>query len=121
MSSPVLSREEGLRVHPIRMVGTGASAPTKVYGRNVTIAYSSAGIYTVTWSSSQPPGTFVNAVASLAATTASGLKNFSLILSDYDTTNLRLTLTLYNAAGTLTDLTSAQWISLNVTFKAVSV
>lgn len=109
------------RAHVIKLTGAGASAMTVTSGTTLglSITYVGAGDHKLVWSES--PGNFVSAVTQLQAATPSGLKNFSVILKDYDATNKTLEVFIFNGSGTATDLSTAQSLNLTVTFKETSL
>lgn len=107
-----------LTARVVTMVGTGASAPTKVYGPKVTITRTGAGDYRLTWS--ETPGTYVATVVGLRAATESDVKNHSVIMGSWDATNRTLDLTLWDAAAAAHDLAASEWIELVVLFKSTS-
>lgn len=108
------SSEPELRSVWARLLGTGAAAPTKVYGKGITVARTGVGVYTLTFTGS--PGTWVGANVSLEATTPAGLAVFSVVVTA--TSSTVTTVNLYNAAAALTDLAAAQWINLSLNYKA---
>jgi hypothetical protein len=98
-----------------KMLGVGAGAPTKVFGAGVkTITRVSAGDYKLTYS--ETPGKYLDASYGLESTAMTDLKGFTIIFKPFDTTNLVLEFTLFNAAGTATDLAAAQWITVYAEF-----
>lgn len=116
--SKVLGQEAGLRLAPVTMVGTGASAPTKVYGNKVAITRTGAGDYRLTWS--EAPGIFVCAVPGLRAATETDVKNHSVIVGSWSAADRTLDVTLFDAAAAAHDLAASEWIELLCVFKATS-
>lgn len=116
---PVRAMLPELQEHVVTMVGTGASAPTKVYGPGVTITRTGAGDYRLTWSES--PGAYVSASFALRATTESDIKNHSVIIGTWDSSGLTLDLTFWDASAAAHDLAASEWIELLVRFKTTAV
>lgn len=108
-----------LQAHVVTMVGTGASAPTKVFGPKVTITRTGAGDYRLTWS--QNPGTYVATMHSLRAATESDNKGHTLIVGSWSAANLTLDITLWDSAFAAEDLEANEWIELMVLFKPTGV
>lgn len=107
------SSEPELRNVEVRMVGTGASAPTKVYGKGITIARSGAGVYTLTFSAS--PGRYAGYTWGIDATTPGNVKNHDVVLTATSATVY--TVNFYDATGTARDLAATEWINLTLKFK----
>lgn len=113
------SRQAGLLSIPVRMVGTGASAPTKEVGSGFAITRVSAGLYRLTFS--ENPGTFVCANATLQAATPAGLAGHTLVCDTWDTTNLRLDVLMSNASDAAHDLEANEYINMIICFKTLGV
>jgi hypothetical protein len=111
---PDRSSEPELRTVEVRLLGTGASAPTKVYGKGITVARTGAGVYTLTFSAS--PGTYAGCLPGLDATTPGDIKNHSVICTATSATVI--TVNFYDAAAAARDLAAAEWINLSLKFKA---
>jgi hypothetical protein len=101
--------------HVVTMVGTGASAPTKVFGKGVTITRTGAGDYRLTWS--ENPGNYVATLHTLRAATESDNKGHTLVMGSYSTSNYTLDLTLWDSGFNAEDLEASEWIELVVLFK----
>lgn len=109
---PERTSQSELRNVEIRLLGTGAAAPTKEYGQGITVARTGVGIYTLTFTESQ--GQWAGYVWGLEGTTAANVKNHDLIMTLTSTTVL--TLTFWNAAGTARDLAATEWINMTLKF-----
>jgi hypothetical protein len=104
----------------VRMTGTGAAAPTKNCGKDITITRTAAGVYKLTFGES--PGAFVGIDGdALQADTPGNVKNFSITWNVWNVTTKSIELSLWNAAGAATDLAAAQYISAAISFKKTSV
>lgn len=102
--------------HFVRMLGTGATTPTKVEGPSVTLNRTGAGLVEVIWSSS--PGTYMGVVGfCFEATTPADLKGYSVVPGIYDATLNKITLSITNTADTLTDLAATQHLSITFAFR----
>ncbi len=108
-----------LQAHVVTMVGTGASAPTKVYGNGVTITRTGAGDYRLTWA--ENPGTYVATSATLRAATESDNKGHTIVMGSWSTSAWTLDLTLWDASDAAEDLEASEWIELVVWFKPTGV
>jgi len=116
---PILSAEPTeLRV-PFRMVGTGASAPTRQYGKGITITRTGAGVYKLTFSSL--PGTFVTVTPSLQAATPADIKNHSLVWDTFDVATMSIEVSLFDASAVAHDLAALEYIGGELIFKTSSV
>lgn len=102
----------------VRLLGTGASAPTVVYGEGVSITRTSQGLYVITFADVN--GTWMGYVHGLEATTLADLDNWSVV-GKYDATARTFTFSLYDATPAVQDLAAAQWINLAFRFKRVNV
>jgi ribose 5-phosphate isomerase RpiB len=107
-----------LQAHVVTMVGTGAAAPTKVFGNGVTITRTGAGDYRLTWA--ENPGVYVATVHSLRAATESDNKGHTLVMGSWSTSAWTLDLTLWDSAFAAEDLEANEWIELVVFFKPTS-
>lgn len=98
----------------IRILGTGAANPTKQEGEGVTVTRTGAGAYRITFA--EQPFQFIGATAGLLATTNADLKGYTVVFTDYDSTNLRLDFVVYNSSFAATDLAAAQRLCIRATF-----
>lgn len=104
----------------IRMLGTGAAAPTRVVGQGCTITRTSAGLYKLTFSES--PGTFVSVGdLTLQAATPGDLKNHSVVADTWDSTARAIEVSLWDASGVAHDLAANEWITVSLVFRRTSV
>jgi hypothetical protein len=100
----------------VRMVGTGASAPTKVLGQGITITRGGVGNYTMTFSES--PGAFetISGLA-LQASTPANMKQCSVVFGAYSASARTLQLTLWDGAGAARELAASEWLQFTLNFK----
>lgn len=99
----------------VSMLGTGASVPTKLFGR-CTITRSGAGVLTLTWPSFQ--GRYLGLKGfGFEATAPAALKGYSLVVGDWNATTRAIVLNVTDSTNTLADLAAAQRLSLTLAFK----
>lgn len=104
----------------VRMLGTGASAPTKVVGQGCTITRTSAGLYKLAFS--ELPGTFVTVgELTLQATTPGDIKNHSLVAKPWSASTKSIEVSFWDASGVAHDLAADEWIGVTLIFKRTSV
>lgn len=80
----------------------------------VTVSRTGTGAYRLTWA--QDPGNFLGAVASLRAATPGNLAGHTVVLDEYDSTNLILDLVVYNAADAAHDLVADEHFTVMAAF-----
>lgn len=107
----------------VRMVGTGASAPTKIYGEGVTITRQGAGQYRLTFS--PQPGKFAGVSdPSRQATTPGDVKGMDFVFGAWtdatSTAAAYFDLYVYDG-GAAHDLAALEWLSFDVSFKQTGV
>ncbi len=104
----------------VRMVGTGASAPTEVLGVNVAITYIGVGQYRLTFASN--PGIWCGPKGKPAidATTPGDVKNYDAIFGAFTaataTADAYVDLYLYTEGGVAHDLAALEWITADLDF-----
>lgn len=125
MSSPVLARQAGTRLHHVRLLGTGAATPTKEIGQSVTVSRTAAGVYKLTWGTAQHPGTFLTMSYALGASTAADVKGQTLtrglVIAATATAGLNISVSLWDSTFAADDLQTTEYIDLVFCFKTVSV
>ena len=113
--------ERDIYTTKIRIVGTGASAPTEVLGANVAITYTGVGEYKLTFASN--PGIWCGPKGKPAidATAPADVKNYDAIFGAFTaataTADAYVTLYLYTEAGAAHDLAALEWITADLDFK----
>ncbi len=107
---------EALQNVEVRLLGTGASAPTKVFGKGITVGRTGVGVYTLTFVES--PGTWAGYTWGIDATTPANIKNHDVVVTATSTTVI--TVTLWDAAAAAHDLAAAEWINLTLKFVQVN-
>jgi hypothetical protein len=101
---------------PVVITGAAAANPTKNFGKNVVVTWVSTGRYRFTFQDSPgvllgPPG------VSYQDATPGNLKTFSTVFGTMDATGKIIDGFVYNASGTLTDLTSTNVLRVSFLFK----
>jgi hypothetical protein len=101
---------------PITIVGAGAANPTKTYGKGVAVTWVSTGKYRLTFVDA--PGNLVcPGGPNFQDATPGNLKNFAAVFGTFDSAGKVIDVSVYNASGTLTDLTSTNTVSFAMLFK----
>lgn len=101
------------RVHVVRVLG-GTNAVTEAAGgEGLTVTYVDAGRFTITWSQSQDPGSFIGGHCQFHATTPGNVKNYVAVLEPYASRSIRVN--MYES-GTLTNLADLEWITVTLHF-----
>lgn len=100
---PALASEANTKLHMVRLLGTGASAPTKQLGQGITVSRTSVGLYKLTWPSNMNPGTFIGAVGTFGAATPGDVIDLKLIRDTYDaaTKSLEILVAAPNLKGSV--------------------
>ena len=100
----------------IKFTGAGAAPVVEVFGRGVTCTRTGVGLVSLIWD--ENPGTYMGVIGwCFEATTASGVKGYTVVPGVYNTTTRMLAINITNAGETLTDLAAAQQLSITVAFK----
>jgi hypothetical protein len=106
----------GERIYRVGLTGTGAADATKRWGQGVTVTRQSAGVHRITFL--ENPGNFQGWGQDVGATTPSAVKNYSVVRGDYTVSGSTyyIDVSIFNAAGTATDLAAAQYLDLEFRF-----
>lgn len=112
----VRSTDPEIVEHIVRILGTGAFAPTKEIGKGITVTRLGVGNYRLTWA--ENPGNFVGFPEPGKQATATGaLKQTTCDAIGYDATNRRLDIQLWSSAGAARELAAAEWLTFVIHFK----
>jgi hypothetical protein len=104
----------------VKFTGTGASQPTKVLGRGITLNRTGVGIIDIVWV--EFPGAYVGITGHcFEATTASAVKGYTVVPGAFNTTTRTLTINMTSAADALVDLAALQQLTLEIAFKRTSL
>lgn len=102
--------------HFISMLGTGAATPTKLEGATVSLNRTGVGIIEIIWADF--PGSYMGGKGPcFEATTQAALKGYTVVVGDFDTSLLKVTINITNASDALTDLAAAQRLSITFAFR----
>ena len=119
---PTRDTEQDVRHHLVRMVGTGASAPTRIIGKGIAITRDDVGVYTLTWASN--PGAWIGPPApGLQATTSANVRGCSVTWGVFDTTTFAVQFKVWDglaqAAGVWVarELDALEWLGFSIPFK----
>jgi hypothetical protein len=116
-TTKVQSNITELNLQVVTMEGTGAAAPTKLYGPGITITRTSEGLYKFTWSDS--PGIFVGLVQGMGASTPSATAGFSVAHDDRSGNTIEVLFS--EADNSVVDLADNQYLTLMFLFKKSGV
>lgn len=107
------------RDHILRLVGTGATAPTVEVGKGITVTRTGTGVYKITWDGN--PGEFLGWTFGLGAATPGDIKGHTLIRDTYDATSRSIEISFFNAAEAAHDLAALEYFDLVFRFKETDV
>lgn len=100
----------------IKFTGAGVAPVVKVLGRGVATTRTGVGLISLVWD--ENPGTYAGVMGwCFEATTASGVKGYTVVPGVYNTTTRTLAINITNAGEVLTDLAALQQLSITVAFK----
>jgi hypothetical protein len=117
---PDRASEAEVTTYLVRLLGTGAAAPTKEYGQNITVTRTGVGAYRLTFSDG--PGVFLGYQYAFEAATPGNLKTCTLVATTWDATNKRLDVQLYDSAGAARELAvTTERINMTLNFKQTGV
>lgn len=113
------SSENELVLVRVRILGTGASAPTKVLGKGITVSYVGVGQYRFTFAKN--PYTFAGVTTpGRQATTPGDIKGVDLVFGAYVAPTASalgyIDLYMYDA-GAAHDLAALEWLAWDFAFK----
>jgi hypothetical protein len=104
----------------VSFTGAGAANPTKVYGKGVTVTWTSTGLYKLTFS--DPPGNLVcPGGPCFQATVPAGVKGYTAVFGAFDATGKIVSVSIYNSTFALADLAAAQTVSFAMVFKRAGI
>lgn len=107
--------------YDVRLLGTGATDPTREIGADAGIVVTRTGVGVYRCTFDHAPGKYIGQVYGLIATTMTALLGFTVCFGDWDATNNRIDFTLGNAANAAADLAAAQRVSIEFFFARTSV
>lgn len=112
---PVRMSEPEIVGKLVSVEGTGATAPTVLYGRGVSVTRTSEGLYKYAFGEFQ--GEFLGMTPGFGAATPSALAGFSLAYDDYNTTAYTIEVLLSEADNSVVDLADNQYLTLIFWFR----
>lgn len=115
----VRSNKAGLRLEVVTMEGTGAAAPTKLYGPGVTISRTSEGLYKITWASA--PGVFLGMTYGLGAAAPADVAGYSVAHDTYSTSTRSIEVLVSEADDSIVDLADDEFLTLTFLFATTAV
>jgi phenolic acid decarboxylase len=115
----VRSNKAGLRLEVVTMEGTGAAAPTKLYGPGMTITRTSEGLYKITWTDN--PGTFLGMTYSLGAATPSAVSGHTVTYDDYVASTKSIEVLFAEQDFSIFDLADNEYATLVFLFATTAV
>lgn len=101
--------------HIVKLLGTGASAPTKQEGYGITVTRTGAGVYKLTWA--ENPGKYVGFVPGLQAATPGDIAGHTVVADTYDTSTKSMEVCFFDGSNAAHDLAANEWIHLDITFR----
>lgn len=108
--------ESEVRHHIVRMVGTGAAAPTWIRGKGLAITRDGVGIYTLTWRDN--PGEWIGpAGESFNATVSANVKGCSVSWGVYSAATKSVQFKVWDVTGTARELAALEWLTVDVMFQ----
>jgi hypothetical protein len=114
---PLRTQEPEEIVIPVRLLGAGAAAPTKVRGAGITVGRTGVGVYTLTWS--ELPGGYAGFSQGFDANTPLNVAGCTCAITTTTTTSLVWTITVYSGGTTpaARELAANEWLNLDLKFK----
>lgn len=111
------------RSYEIRLLGTGAAAPTVEAGPGTAVTRNSIGNYRITFD--DPPGTFIGLSYGLQAATPADLAGHTVIADTWvkptATADGYLDVVLYSAADAAHDLAADEYMLLEIKFSKTNI
>jgi hypothetical protein len=108
------------RHHHVRLLGTGASAPTREIGQGITVTRSGVGVYKLTFA--ENPGTFIRFGWGLGAATPGDVKGQTVTRDTFDTTAgvYSIEVALWSSAFAADDLQANEYMDLEFVFSEMA-
>lgn len=116
---PLLVSEPNVVGHIVRLLGTGASAPTKEVGAGITVTRTGAGVYKLTWA--ENPFTYMGMLLLKGAATPGDVKNHDVVRDTYDSSAFALEISFFDASGTAHDLAANEYFDAIIMFRRSGV
>lgn len=118
---PTRSNVAELKEYHLRLLGTGASAPTKELGYGMTVTRTGVGAFRITWAAN--PGSFVNFTWGLGAATPGDVKGQTVTRDTFDTSAgvYTLDVAMWSSTFAADELNATEYMDLTIRFKETSV
>jgi hypothetical protein len=114
-SGRVLASEPAVHEYIVRLLGTGASVPTKSHGSGITVTRTGVGVYRLTWTDN--PLTILGASYCFAGATPADLKGYTMTRSLYTAATQTMDIYVWNSSFAAADLAATQVLDLVIRFK----
>lgn len=116
----LLSNVSGLRLDFVRLLGTGAAAPTKEFGPGITVTRTSEGLLKFTWT--ENPGEFVGIAGyAFGDTTPADVKGHTIARDTYSeatsTADAYIEVAMYDSTFAVDDLEATEYLDICFAFK----
>ena len=111
------------RLHRVRILGTGAAAPTLQAGNGITVTRTSEGLIKFTFAKN--PGTFVGFSANFGAATPADVKGHTAtrdtMVNTTSSADAYIEVAMYDSVFAVDDLEANEYLDLTFVFAAQSV
>lgn len=122
MSEPgnaIRAHQPDPKYHHLRMIGTGASAPTIQVGHGMTLSRTAQGVIKVTWN--ENPGTFLCIVGhAFADTTPADVKGYTLTRDTFSAASSSadgyVELSFWDSSFAAVDLSTTSYLDITFAF-----
>ncbi len=119
-SFEVESTEPEEVIYRVRLLGTGAAAPTKVLGKGITVGRTGVGVYTLTFDS-LPGAPYGLEGYGFGGATPLALAGCTVVLTTPTAGSLVYTLTVYGSTFAARELAATEYLTVGLLFKRVTV
>lgn len=118
--SPSRSNVHEERTHHVRLLGTGAAAPTIEFGPGIVASLSATGVVKLTWT--EFPGTFIRFGYGFGAVTPGDVKGQTCTRDTPDTTAgvFSLEFSIWSSAFAADNLQLTEYLDLAIVFAATA-
>lgn len=118
-----LSSHTDTTYHHIRLLGTGAAAPTKEVGQGVTITRTAEGVYKITWTDN--PGQFLGIVGYIFGdTTPADVKGHTLTRDTFtaatESASAYIEISVWDSTFAADDIDATEYIDVTFAFASVA-
>lgn len=114
-----------LKRNTIRILGTGAAAPTLVEGENVTVTRTGLGVYRFTFTVNPYQWLGPAGAAARQCTTVAALKGctetWGAFVAATDSAGAYVEMSLWDSAFNIRELAALEWLTFDLLFQTTSV